>query len=189
MRATVSLCKSRLLKTATKQMNYYFMHSLSLSQSDLCERKRKTFSSMCFDLRECIWCVRSFKQSQVYLRPEWNRGLHYSMRGRRRCGKSLWEFRNARNRPLLTEDKRVADACREMQIKSLDIKMKIFFSFKHHKSEKLPWHHNVKLSSLFLLLFIFCLFVFLSLHHSDQMSEGSQVTLCVPILKWYCIRV
>ena len=51
MRATVSLCKSRLLKTATKQMNYYFMHSLSLSQSDLCERKRKTFSSMCFDLR------------------------------------------------------------------------------------------------------------------------------------------
>ena len=33
----------------------------------------------------------------------------------------------------------------------------------------------------------FCLFVFLSWHHSDQMSEGSQVlkvTLCVKILKW-----
>ena len=36
-------------------------------------------------------------------------------------------------------------------------------------------------------LFGHCLFVFLSRHHSDQMSEGSQVskvTLCVRILTW-----
>ena len=33
----------------------------------------------------------------------------------------------------------------------------------------------------------FCIFVFLSRHHSDQISEGSEVskvTLCVEILKW-----
>jgi len=36
----------------------------------------------------------------------------------------------------------------------------------------------------------FCLFVFLSRHHSDQMSEGSEVskvTLCVEILKWQSV--
>ena len=38
---------------------------------------------------------------------------------------------------------------------------------------KLPWHHNIKLVFFFLLL---CLLVFLSFHHSDQMSEGSQVS-------------
>ena len=35
-----------------------------------------------------------------------------------------------------------------------------------------------------------CLFVFLSRHHSDQMSEGFQtfkVTLCVKILKWQSV--
>ena len=34
----------------------------------------------------------------------------------------------------------------------------------------------------------FCFSVFLSRHHSDQMSEGSQVSkvsLCVKILKWH----
>ena len=42
----------------------------------------------------------------------------------------------------------------------------------------------------FFCLFVFlsfCLSVFLSRHHSDQMSEGSQVskvTLCVEVLKW-----
>ena len=46
-----------------------------------------------------------------------------------------------------------------------------------------------RLNSLFgLRLLSFCLFVFLSWQHSDQMSEGSQVskvTLCVKIQKWY----
>ena len=43
--------------------------------------------------------------------------------------------------------------------------------------EKLPWHHNIKLS----------FWVFLSRDHSDQMSEESQVskiTICVHVLKW-----
>ena len=64
---------------------------------------------------------------------------------------------------------------------------------KHRKSEKLLWHHNSKLSFCFFFFFFLlvflssCLFVFLSGHHSDQMSEGSQVskvTICVNILKW-----
>ena len=40
------------------------------------------------------------------------------------------------------------------------------------------------------VFFPFCLFVFLSWQHSDQMSEGSQVskvTLCVKILKWQSV--
>ena len=88
---------------------------------------------------------------------------------------------------------------------------------KHRKSAKLPWRHNIKLSfcslSFCLLVFLsfcifvfssfclfvflsfclfvflsFCLSVFLSRHHSDQMSEGSEVskvTLCVKVLKWH----
>ena len=168
------------------------MHSLSLSQSDLCKRKRKTFSSMCFDLRlkwknafdawgvsssrrfiwdrsEIVDCITACAAAAAVASLHGNSEMHAT--------DHFWP----RTRGLQT---RVAK-CKSNHW----IKMKIFFSFKHHKSEKLPWHHNVKLSSLFLLLFIFCLFVFLSLHHSDQMSEGSQVTLCVPILKWYCIRV
>ena len=41
-------------------------------------------------------------------------------------------------------------------------------------------------SFCFFVLLSFCFFVFLSGHHSDQMSEGSQVSkvnLCVQILK------
>ena len=56
----------------------------------------------------------------------------------------------------------------------LHIKNIVFYNTKHHKSAKLPWHHNIKLS-------------FWSFCHSDQMSEGSQVSkfsLCVKIVKW-----
>ena len=46
---------------------------------------------------------------------------------------------------------------------------------------------------LYFCLFVFlsfcpCLYVFLSRHHSDEMSEGlevSKVTICVKILKWH----
>ena len=41
--------------------------------------------------------------------------------------------------------------------------------------------------TIFFIFVFFSPFVFLSRHHSDQMSEGSQlskVTLCVQILKW-----
>ena len=50
---------------------------------------------------------------------------------------------------------------------------------KHRKSAKLP--------DITILNSLFGLFVFLSGHHFDQMSEGSQVSkvaLCVEILKW-----
>ena len=71
---------------------------------------------------------------------------------------------------------------------------------KHHKSAKLPWRHNMKLSFCIVVFLSFCLliyssfylFVFLSFcvllsgHHSDHMSEVFQVskaTLCVQMLK------
>ena len=43
---------------------------------------------------------------------------------------------------------------------------------------------------LVFMLLSFCIFVFLSRHHSDQMSEGfqmSEATLCVQILKWQSV--
>ena len=87
--------------------------------------------------------------------------------------------------------------------------------WKHRKRAKLPWRRNSKfsfwsLSFIFLSFFLpssllsfclfvflsfclfvflsFCLYVFLSRHHSDEMSEGlevSKVTICVKILKWH----
>ena len=72
--------------------------------------------------------------------------------------------------------------------------------WKHRKSAKLPWRPNIRfsfwsLSFVFLsfclrLFCLFCLFVFLSRHHSDQMSDCSQVskvTLCVNIQKWHSV--
>ena len=53
-------------------------------------------------------------------------------------------------------------------------------SEKHHKSVKLTWHCNIWNS-------LFCVFGFLARHHSDQMSQGSEVsnvTTCVQTQKW-----
>ena len=49
---------------------------------------------------------------------------------------------------------------------------------------------QVFLSFCLFVFLSFCLFVFLSRHHSDQMSQWSQVskvTLCVKILKWHSL--
>ena len=46
----------------------------------------------------------------------------------------------------------------------------------------------VFLSFCLFVFLSFCLYVFLSRHHSDEMSEGlevSKVTICVKILKWH----
>ena len=45
-----------------------------------------------------------------------------------------------------------------------------------------------RLSACLFVFLSFCLYVFLSRHHSDEMSEGlevSKVTICVKILKWH----
>ena len=166
------------------------MHSLSLSQSDLCERKRKTFSSICFDLRlkwknafdawgvsssrgfiwdrsEIVDCITACAAAAAVASLCGNSEMHAT--------DHFWP----RTRGLQT---RVAK-CKSNHWIS---KWKYSSLLNITRVRNCP--DTTMLNSL-LFFFFFLFFVFLSLHHSDQMSEGSQVTLCVPILKWYCIRV